>query len=149
MEFDRRIFMVVAAVVIAILVVIAVLWMYVIPRTELTVTTAYREGSLNAINVNVKLENTGTEDIRDIRWEIEVRNGTQSFIDESGNISKISPGGSKQISTHFFGDQWETYDIHVNLSFESKGTVFTEEFTHSNGGYMNERLTDTVSKTHL
>jgi len=149
MEFDRKFFMVAAAVIVAVLVVIAVLWFYVIPRTELVVTTAYHEGSTNAININVKLENSGTVDIVEIRYEIVVRNDTHAFIDETGNISQISPGGSRQIKTYFFGDQFETYDIHVNLSFESKGTVFTEEFTHTNGRYMNEKWTDTVSKTHL
>ncbi len=149
MEFDRRNLMIIAAVAVAVLVVVAALWFYVIPRTELQVTTVYREGSLNVININVKLENTGTENIEKIIWEIEVRNDTRSFIDETGNISDIRPGGSKQIATYFFGDQWETYEIFVNLSFESKGTVFSEEIRHVNGGYMNQRWTDTFSKTHL
>lgn len=136
-------------VAVVVIVVFAVLWYYVIPRADLFVRTVYHEGSNNAIHVNSKVKNQGTVDIEGLTITIVVTNGTHDFVDEVTGVGGLSPGDSRELKTHFFGDQWVQYTIIVTVDFDSNDEHFSRTFTYTTGDYMNEVHEDHVNKVFL
>ena len=148
MTRKKRIAVVAAVVVIAIL-LIASLWFFVIPRTEMHVITVYHEGSTGIINVNVKLDNRGTVDAEKVSVHVLVSNATAVFLDETAETTQISPRESHEFKMHFVWDQYEHYVIEVTVDFDTESEHFSEEFVHRPGGYMTERFEDTMDKVHV
>ncbi len=148
MSRKRKAAVALAIAVVAILVV-ASLWIFVIPRTEIRVMTVYREGSTGIINVHVKLENRGTVNAEQVNVHVLVMNSTRTFLDESDEVSQISPRDAHEFKMHYVGNQHEDYVIEVTVDFDTESEHFSQTFTYTPGNYMTEVFEETIEKVHL
>lgn len=145
----RRSHLAAAAASAVVIVVVLAIYQYVLPRTDVKVITVFHEGSLNVINVNVKLRNDGNGEITDIQVGVTVRNATSTFIHQIYNRSALPPSSDVEFKPYFFGDQYEIYHIAVEVSFVSHGVDFAREFSYTAKDYMTLRFEDSIQKLHL
>jgi hypothetical protein len=138
------------ALCIALLIIIpAVLYIGVIPRTELTVKVRYNEGLLNQINIAAELRNTGTIDAGSIKLEVSVVNSTDM---EMGNAEYLVSYVGAHQSPHrldtltFRGNQLERYTVLIDLEFTSGSRTFSRHWSHNTDEpWINQDFVDTVS----
>jgi hypothetical protein len=136
-----------AAVII--IVALAAVYQYVLPRTDVKVITVFHEGSLNVINVNVKVRNDGNGDITDISVTVTVKNATQVFLQKTFNRSNLAPSSEVEFKPYFYGDQYEIYHITVTISFTSHDVDFAREFSYTAKDYMTLKFEESIQKVHL
>jgi uncharacterized membrane protein YvbJ len=140
----RRIFIVLLVIVTVICVILALSFYYIIPRLELDVITQYKESSGLSNNVDFKVKNEGTLNVQHFTMNITVLNSTEGIVaEEDYYVSDIDAHTSQKFNnTHFFGDQYENYEITLNVQFESEGKTYTETYTHKVGESMQIRWED-------
>ena len=126
----------VPAIIVLTLLVGSGLFIYIIPRTDLSVRTVYHEtpgggGTGGVINVNVLLKNSGNTDIEDLSIDVKVLNSTGRYM--SGQIGRdvaISPGRCAELKINFVGSQYDTYAISIHLRFESRSGTTIANLDH-------------------
>lgn len=130
----RRVMLVFTAVTIA-LVVVPIMYYYVIPRPELRITTVYHEEfavSVGMIKVGAKLENTGTVKFDSVYVELNVVNATGELRGHKTlNITSLSPGSWRSLSTNFSGSHYKDYFITLHVRIEGGSRAVKKTITHS------------------
>jgi hypothetical protein len=138
------------AIGVALLIIIpAILYVGVIPRTEFTVKVRYNEGLLNQINIATELRNTGTIDAGSIKLEVSIVNSTDM---EMGNAEYLVSYVGVHQSPHrldtltFRGNQLERYTVLIDLEFTSGSSTFSHHWSHNTAEpWINQDFVDTVS----
>ncbi|MGQ9583457.1 MAG: hypothetical protein ACUVV6_08115 [Thermoplasmatota archaeon] len=124
------------------------LYLTVIPRTELILRVFYNEGVLNQINVDPELRNAGTLEVGGVELELAVLSSRDEEMAAAGyNVSSVPPLGglSRLRALTFRGDQYEGYTIVIDLRFRSGGRVFTAHWSHTTAEpWMNQEWRDIV-----
>lgn len=141
----RRIALAIALVII----LIPVLYIFVIPRTEVSVRVFYNESVLNRINIDPQITNTGTNEATDVTLTIAVVNSTDR---EMGRKVYSIPGIARVFGVarldafDFRGDQFERYTIVIDIELSAGGTTLTRHWSHSTEEpWLNLDWTDKVS----
>ena len=137
-----------AVAILVIVVVIAALYSFVVPRADAELVIQYNEGIMGGINVDARLENHGTRDMTDVTVTILVQDSTDARMAEpmvyEGFVASHDEAGLDTIS--FAGDQWETYHIFVEWSFECAGKTYTgSEHYETKGDAMNVWFTEELT----
>ncbi|UCE36481.1 MAG: hypothetical protein JSW00_13290 [Thermoplasmata archaeon] len=144
----KRTMMIILVIVIAACLIIVLSYHFVIPRIELKVVTVYRESSGLSINVDSKLMNEGTLDIKHFSMNITVLNSSNEVVANGvHNVSSVDAHSKKSFDNiQFFGDQYEPYKIVIKIEFESGGKGYSEEYRHKVGKYMHSNFEDKFLK---
>jgi len=141
----RRIALVIALVVI----LIPALYLFVIPRTEVSVRIFYNESVLNNINVDTQISNTGTNEAGSLILTIAVVNSTDYEMGKKEySIGKIAPvmGIARLDALTFRGNQYERYTIVIDIELNVGGTTLSRHWSHNTEEpYMNLDWTDRVA----
>jgi hypothetical protein len=130
----------VGTIVVLIIIVIAAIYLVAVPRADAELVIRYNEGIMGSINVDARVENHGTRDMTDIRISILVQNSTDvrmaDLMEYTGSV--VAHGDASLDSITFQGDQWETYHIFVEWTFECAGeTYHGSEHYNTEGDAMN------------
>ena len=131
----RGVFIVLGSVLLLMLLV-PLSYYYVIPRSEVTITTVYHEisgsGTVGVIMVATRVENTGTLRASDIRMEVVVVNGTYSDMGHY-NMSRdlMRPRTRAEDSMSFTGSHYSDYHITIRISFTAGQQRVDQVITHS------------------
>jgi len=118
----------------------ALLYGYVIPRTALQVETLYHQ-SFSGNSIGVRLKNTGTRDVTNLSVDMEIFDEDGKSVHHPAPLNGIDIPAHKsyKFSTNFRGSQIEKYRIVMNFLFESGGKDYNETVRHTTDGeYMNE-----------
>jgi hypothetical protein len=144
----RRLFLIIFVIAIVACLIIVLSYNFIIPRLEFDVVTEYRESSGLSINVDSKIVNEGTLDIKHFVMNITVLNSSQGVVARvEHNASSIDSHSTEKFDNiHFFGDQYENYEIVIHIEFESSGKGYSKEYNHGVGKYMRVRWEDTYMK---
>jgi hypothetical protein len=122
----------VVAILLMFIMIIPALYFVAIPRADAELVIEYNEGVVGGINVDARIENSGTRTLEDVKVTILVQNSTDVRMAEpsqfTGQVSAHNNQGMDAIS--FNGDQWDTYHIFVEYSFDCAGQTYhgTEHF---------------------
>ena len=143
-EDVRRFAMKILIIIVVACVIIALSYHFIIPRLELKVITQYREASGLAINLDSKIENEGTLSINQYTMNITILNSSDVEVAKGdyflANLDAHSSHNFNNI--YFFGDQYESYKIMINISFESSGKDYSKTFDHTVEEYIIIRYED-------
>jgi hypothetical protein len=141
----QRIALVVALVVI----LIPALYLFVIPRTEISVRVFYNESVLNQINVDPQITNSGTNEATAVTLTIAVVNSTDHEMGKKEySIGEIEPvmGIAKLDALTFRGSQYERYTIVIDIELNAGGTTLSRHWSHNTEEpYLNLDWTDKVA----
>jgi hypothetical protein len=117
----------VLTVIVLVIILVPLLWFVVIPRADAELVIQYHEGAVGGISVDARIENHGTRAMDELQLRITVQ--------DSGDIRMAEPSIYEGIvGAHdeapmdaivFTGDQWDTYHIFVEWSFECAGSTYT------------------------
>jgi hypothetical protein len=124
------------AVIVLVLLIGAGVYLYVIPRSGLSVRTIYHEtpgggGTGGVINVNIVMENTGNQGVDGLSFEIGIKNSTGAYMTgRSGQDLSIPPGKNAEIKLNFVGSQYDTYEIKIHIRFDSGGDTTISDLLH-------------------
>ena len=101
------------------LVIIPSLWFLVIPREEITLTTIYHEvtgtGTVGMITVGIRIRNTGSRPVEDLRYSVTVVNGTYVYKGGFNGTATLGILASVEDSTTFAGSHYRDYIITVDI----------------------------------
>ncbi|UCF08319.1 MAG: hypothetical protein JSW28_01110 [Thermoplasmata archaeon] len=144
----KRPIIVISVVIMVALLITAMAYLYLIPRTDLKVITVYRESTGLSILVDSKVENDGTLNIQHLTLNITVLNASGGIVAQGGyylpDLDSHSSHGFDNI--HFLGDQYEPYTVNIKVHFESAGQDYTETYDHSVKEYMFLKWEDSFMK---
>lgn len=134
----KRLATILFVMVVVIIMIVALSYQFIIPRIEVSTITQYRESSGVSINVDSKIENKGTLEIEHLSLNITVLNSTNVMVARGDHyVASIGAHSSKSLDNiQFYGDQYEGYKVVIELSFESKGKSYSENYSHRSGNYM-------------
>jgi hypothetical protein len=135
-------------IIVVVIIIVGLSYQFIIPRIEVSTITQYRESSGLSINVDTKIENKGTLEIEHLSLNVTVLNSTNGVVARGDHyVSSIAPHWSKSLDNiQFFGDQYEGYKVVIELSFESSGKSYSENYSHRSGNYMMSKWEDTFVK---
>ena len=138
--------MIIVMMVIAVISILVISYIYIIPRTELTVKTIFNE-NFSGIAVGCKIKNSGNKDIDDFSIHMEIRNSTKGVMDELNFTRKSIRPGEEFDTTNlqFYGDQFETYTIILEIEFKSDGKSYKDTIKHTAKDYMNLTWDDKIT----
>ncbi len=128
----RRTTMIIIVIAVIALVILSLSYHYIIPRLEINVVSQYRETSGLSINLDSKVLNEGTLDIKHLSLNITIMNSSGGVVARGEHYdASLSAHSSKSFDNiQFFGDQYERYRIVIRVEFESSGKGFNETYTH-------------------
>jgi hypothetical protein len=117
----------VLVIVVLAIVLVPLLWFVVIPRADAELVIQYHEGAVGGISVDARIENHGTRSMNDVQLRITVQDSGDIRMAEPATFEGIvsAHGEAPMEAIAFTGDQWETYHIFVEWSFECAGDTFT------------------------
>ena len=122
-----------ALILLAVIALPLVLWVFVIPRTDVTITVWYNEGLLNAINVDTKIVNDGTTTLGGVSVHIQVFNDTDRLMAEQQFDANQSVPMYRSLpvpNLSFQGDQRQEYRLLVEVTFTTDGKSFSSSHTY-------------------
>ena len=121
--WGRRVFIFVVLVII----LVPLLWYVVIPRADAELVIQYHEGVVGGITVDARIENHGTRAMNDVQVRITVQDSSDTrMADPSEFEGMVSAHGEAPMdAVSFSGDQWDTYHIFVEWSFECAGRNYS------------------------
>jgi len=134
--WSKRIF----AIIILVLILVPLLWFIVIPRANAELVIQYREGVTGGISVDARIENHGTRSMTDMQLNILVQDSGDTRMAEpttfQGSVSAHGEAPLEAVS--FNGNQWDTYHIFIEWSFECASRTYSgSEHYDTNGTEMN------------
>ncbi|MEE9150820.1 MAG: hypothetical protein V3U20_03195 [Thermoplasmata archaeon] len=140
----KRIGTILLIIVIVAILIISLSYHFIIPRIELKVITQYQESSGLVINLDSKVRNEGTLNIQHFSMNITILNSSDGVVAKGDYyISDLDAHSSHSFDNiHFFGDQYEPYQIKINISFESSGKDYSESYDHNVKEYIRQRYED-------
>lgn len=132
--------------IVTVVLIVGSLYLYIIPRTELTTKTYFNE-NFSGIAVGCKIKNTGNQDIENFFIHFEIRNSTKVVMDNLTFSKKlIVPGDNFYVpGLQFFGDQWDEYLIILEIEFKCEGKLYKETIKHTAKDYLNLNWEDKIS----
>ncbi len=108
------------------MILVPLLYFVAIPRADAELIIEYNEGLVGGINVDARIDNKGTRTMEDVTITILVQNSTDVRMSDPshfiGRVSAHNWQGMNAIS--FTGDQWDTYHIFVEYSFDCAGRTY-------------------------
>ena len=122
--------------IILIIILAQVLYYYVIPRVTIDARTVYHEatgggGTGGLINVNSKIENSGTVEARDFQVSVSVYNSTRKLLTNSTYTKSIlSPGQSHEVKLSAQGNCYEDFYIIVEIQIQTSGDDYYEKYNY-------------------
>lgn len=123
-------------VVVLLLVLVPILYFVAIPRASAELVIQYHEGIAGGIFVDARLENRGTRAMTDVKVSILVQNSSDVRMADpiifEGRVSPYNDASMDSVS--FTADQWETYHIFVEWSFDCAGRSYTGSEHYDTGG---------------
>ena len=134
--WSKRIF----AIIILALILVPLLWFIVIPRADAELVIQYREGVTGGISVDARIENHGTRSMNDMQLSILVQDSGDTRMAEPTTFQGIvtAHGEAPMEAIAFTGNQWDTYHIFIEWSFECAGRTYSgSEHYDTNGTEMN------------
>jgi hypothetical protein len=137
-----------AVIILVSILVIAALYAFVIPRADAELVIQYNESIMGGINVDARIENHGTREMTDVRVTILVQDSADARMSDpsvfEGIVASHDEAGMDTIS--FPGDQWDTYHIFVEWSFECAGKEYAgSEHYETKGNAMNVWFTENLT----
>lgn len=113
-----------------------IIYYYIIPREEMTITTIYHEisgaGGTGLIAVAFRVENTGTQDITDLSLKVLIVNQTYETKDTwNHTVGKLELREKIDHSEAFSGTHYKNYYITIETSFTIEGNHYHRTITHS------------------
>jgi hypothetical protein len=140
----RRTGTIIFVLVVIALIVLTLTYNFLIPRVELNVITAYREGTGLSINVDSKIQNLGTLAITRFSMNITIMNESSGIVAKENyylaDLDAHSSHGFDNIN--FYGDQFEAYRISIKIDFESEGGQYSDNYEHTVTGSILQRWED-------
>lgn len=122
-NWGRRVF----AIVVLAIILVPLIWFVIIPRADAELVIQYHEGVVGGISVDARIENHGTRSMSDVQLRITVQDSSDTRMAEpvlfEGLVSAHGEAPLEAIT--FTGDQWETYHIFLEWSFECAGDTYT------------------------
>ncbi len=120
--WGKRVF----AIVVLAIIIIPLLWFVVIPRADAELVIRYHEGVVGGISVDARIENHGTRSMNDVNLTILVQDSSDTrMADPRVYEGIVSAHGEAPLDTiSFTGDQWDTYHIFFEWSFECAGRTY-------------------------
>lgn len=118
--------------IVLLIVVVPLLYYVAIPRADAELVIQYHEGITGGISVDARIENHGTREMSDVSVIILVQDSSDTRMAEptsfQGEVGAHSDAPMDAVT--FTGDQWDTYHIFVEWSFECAGQSYqgTEHF---------------------
>lgn len=141
----RRIGLAVALII----VLIPVLYIFVIPRTDVAVKVFYNESMLNQINFDPQITNAGTNEATAVTLRLSVVNSTDFEMGRKEySIREIEPvtGVARLDALNFRGNQYERYTIIIDIELSAGGTTLSRHWSHSTEEpWLNQDWTDKVA----
>ena len=128
------------AIIILALILVPLLWFIVIPRADAELVIQYREGVTGGISVDARIENHGTRSMNDMQLSILVQDSGDTRMAEPTTFQGIvgAHGEAPIEAIAFTGNQWDTYHIFIEWSFECAGRTYSgSEHYDTNGTEMN------------
>jgi hypothetical protein len=133
------------AVVVLLIILGGVIYYAFIPRAELKVRTDFLE-TPSGIFVVCEASNAGTVMIEDMNVTLNVYNTTDELMNgTSFSVNVLKRGDFIDKHVHFFGDQFESYLIHITVNFKSYGNKYQKTLTYSAGEHMRMSFEDSIS----
>jgi hypothetical protein len=135
-SWGRRIF----AIVVLAIILIPLMWFVVIPRADAELVIQYHEGITGGIAVDARIDNHGTRAMNDVQIRITVQDSGDTRMAEPALFEGVvsAHGEASMAAITFTGDQWDTYHIFVEWSFECAGSSFSgSESYDTKGDQMN------------
>ncbi len=139
--------------IVIVTVVAPVLYTYVIPRSELTITTVYHEttgtGSVGYITVALKVTNTGTTPVEDVNVTLHVINGSMDLKGWSNRtFDSIGPRQYRTLDLSFAGSHYKDYMISISVRARIGDEVRQKRMSHDviddKQPYMNIEWADSI-----
>ncbi|MBM4249977.1 MAG: hypothetical protein FJ149_11225 [Euryarchaeota archaeon] len=139
----------IAAAVVVVAVLVPLLYLFVIPRTEVVVRVHYNESVLNQINIDPQISNPGTNEATAVTLRIAVVNSTDAEMGKREyTVARIAQvfGVAKLDALTFRGDQYEKYTIIIDIELSAGGQTHKRHWSHSTAEpWLNQDWTDRVS----
>ncbi len=135
-NWGKRVF----AIVVLAIILVPLMWFVVIPRADAELVVQYHEGVVGGISVDARIENHGTRAMNDVQVRITVQDSSDTRMAEPTTFEGIvsAHGEAPMDAIAFTGDQWDTYHIFVEWSFECAGDNYDgSEHYDTNGTQMN------------
>jgi len=135
-SWGKRVF----AIVVLAMILLPLMWFVIIPRADTELVIKYHEGVMGGISVDARIDNHGTRAMNDVQISINVQDSRDTRMGDpttfEGTVGAHTEASMSAIS--FTGDQWDTYHIFIEWSFECAGRNFTgSESYDTNGTEMN------------
>ena len=138
-----------ALAVVLVIILVPLLYLFVIPRTDVSVRVFYNESVLNQINVDAQISNTGTNEATDVTLTVTVVNSTDAeMARREYSVPSIAQvfGVAKLDSQSFRGDQFEKYTIIIDIELRAGGMTHRRHWSHdTEEPWLNQDWTDRVS----
>lgn len=137
---------VIAIIALGIILILLISYLYIIPRTRLTVKTLFNE-NFSGIAVGCYIKNSGNRDIKDFSIYMEIRNSTKVVMDSCNYSRKLIEPGEDFFTPNlqFYGDQYEEYTIILEIEFWSEDKLYKETIKHTAKDYLNLKWEDKIS----
>jgi hypothetical protein len=116
-----------------------------IPRVELKMKTDFVQ-TPSGIFVICEASNSGTVLIEDLAVSFTVYNETEEIMNATSFSAIVLKRGELADSyVHYFGDQFESYNIIITVDFVSYGRIIHRTLTHLAKDHMRLSFEDSVS----
>ena len=126
----------IVAVVVLVVVVVPLLWFVGIPRADAELVVQYHEGTVGGMTVDARIENHGTRAMNDVQVRITVQDSGDTRMADPATFEGVvsAHGEAPMDGISFSGNQWETYHIFVEWSFECAGRNYSGSEHYDTGG---------------
>lgn len=118
--------------IVLLVVVVPLLYYVAIPRADAELVIQYHEGITGGIAVDARIENHGTREMSEVSIVILVQDSSDTRMAEPTAFEGVvgAHSDAPMDAVTFTGDQWDTYHIFVEWSFECAGQRYqgTEHF---------------------
>lgn len=110
-------------VVVLAVVLIPLMWYVAIPRADAELVIQYHEGVIGGISVDARIENHGTRAMNDLQVQITVQDSSDTRMADPARFEGVvgAHTDAPMDAITFTGDQWDTYHIFIEWSFECAG----------------------------
>lgn len=130
--WGKRVF----AIVVLAIILVPLMWFVVVPRADAEMVIQYHEGVVGGISVDARIENHGTRAMNDLQVQITVQDSEDTRMADparfEGTVGAHSEAPMDAIT--FSGDQWDTYHIFVEWSFECAGRNYSGSESYDTKG---------------
>lgn len=140
-----RVLLIIGAVI-ALLVAGYTVFTYLIPHTDVVITTAYKD-SWSGKFVQTEVNNKGTEPLLGLKISVAVWNGSQLMDSVEESVGDLEAHSNHTIQRlHFYGHSLDQYTIVVQVSFKTAGENFQETYTYDSEPVQSHLWEDKIFK---